>query len=373
MRRCHDDDLVIFSGAPEGRVTADVVIDCRWLHFSGVGRVVTGLLEGLRDLSPPGEWVLWGPPELERWAWANARIVEAQGSPLQLLGQRGWRSVPAGRLVLFPHLVRPFVLRRGVAVIAHDTIPVRFASTRTRRFAMRVFYALSVWTSSRVLVYSDSTRRRLRSDLFFDSARLRRVRIPSLHPMVTVARRLRLAPRRDLLLYVGIDRPQKNLDRALEAFSTTAFAARGGVFRLIGVKGDLERLNALARSLGVRSQVVVESWVSDDELAAAFAAATALLMPSLEEGLGLPVVEALAAGLPVACSESGGVEEAGCGFARLFDPTSIASIASAIDDVVVADLSEAPARAARYLDAMKPASPLEFAADVMAALDLPTV
>src|SRR5687768_10086614 len=110
------------------------VVDGRWLGYSGVGRVTEALLRGLSDLRPSGEWVLWGPSEVNRFAWKGVRVVETNRSPVSWLGQRGASSRPSGDRVIFMHLVRPLAIRRrGTLVIAHDTIPVRWKDPRWQR------------------------------------------------------------------------------------------------------------------------------------------------------------------------------------------------------------------------------------------------
>jgi len=74
--------------------------------------------------------------------------------------------------------------------------------------------------------------------------------------------------------------------------------------------------------------------VSRDELVDLYRSAAALVFPSLYEGFGLPVVEAMACGCPVACSNATSLPEVAGGAARLFDPRDVHEIAAAVDDVL---------------------------------------
>jgi glycosyltransferase involved in cell wall biosynthesis len=91
--------------------------------------------------------------------------------------------------------------------------------------------------------------------------------------------------------------------------------------------------------------VILAGRVRDEELRALYAAATALVIPSLEEGFGLPAAEAMAAGCPVVASDIDVLREVTGGAARLFDPRSIESMASAMLEVIDnTDLREAMKR-----------------------------
>lgn len=348
----------------------DVTIDCRWLGYSGVGRVLSSLLSGLQALVPPGRWALWGPAAVEAHVWAGASWHRNDEPPLRRWGQQSAFDLPRAHVVVFPHLVRPLAVRGRAVVIAHDTIPVRHAPTALRRVGMRAIYAASVHTAWRVMAYSDATERRLRADLRLRPASVRRIELPWSTQLVEAVRRQRVEPAVDQLLYIGLDRPQKNLDRALIAFASSSFASAGGRFRLVGLKdgGDV-RLRALASDLGVQDQVTCEGIVSEEALVDALARATALILPSTEEGFGLPVVEALASGVPVACSATGGPEEAARGHATLFDPWRVEAIASAIDEVVTSARERTPAEVADAFAAEVPVvTPEAFAADVLRVL-----
>jgi glycosyltransferase involved in cell wall biosynthesis len=90
----------------------------------------------------------------------------------------------------------------------------------------------------------------------------------------------------------------------------------------------------------------VRGRVAGDELVRLYRTAAAVVYPSLYEGFGLPTVEAMACGCPVACSNAGSLQEVVGDAARLFDPTSAEAIAEAVDEV----LSEPAPWAARGLE-----------------------
>lgn len=134
-------------------------------------------------------------------------------------------------------------------------------------------------------------------------------------------------------LHVGALRERKNPRGLLEAF---ARVARETPARLVCVgpyhlaEAAAERVRALALSLGVSDRVDVADRVSDDELVSLYRGAAALVFPSLHEGFGLPVVEALACGTPVVTSGRASLREVGGELALYADAEDADAIAAAM-------------------------------------------
>jgi glycosyltransferase involved in cell wall biosynthesis len=134
-----------------------------------------------------------------------------------------------------------------------------------------------------------------------------------------------------LVLTVSAKRPHKNLDRLLEAFSRLD-ASPLPVLVAPGYATAFEAgLVDHARRLGVDDRVRFCGWVDDATLDGLYRAATCFVFPSLAEGFGLPVLEAMLRGTPVACSRTTSLPEVAGDAALLFDPLSIDEIGSALD------------------------------------------
>jgi glycosyltransferase involved in cell wall biosynthesis len=141
----------------------------------------------------------------------------------------------------------------------------------------------------------------------------------------------------DYVLAVGTLEPRKNLARSIEA------ARRLGTeLRVAGAHGwgGVE-----ARGVGVRW----EGEVGDERLARLYRGAACVLYPSLYEGFGIPILEAMACGAPVVTSRGGATEEVAGGAAVLVDPEDIASIQAGVEDAIARrdELREAGLRRAR--------------------------
>jgi glycosyltransferase involved in cell wall biosynthesis len=134
------------------------------------------------------------------------------------------------------------------------------------------------------------------------------------------------------ILVVSTLHPHKNLGRVLEAFAI--FKTRHAEFRLViaGLKGFAsEQLEARRRELGLEDAVRFTGWIPRAELYELFEEASAFIAPSEFEGFGMPVIEALAAGIPTACSTIPPFDEiAGVAAAR-FEPGSVPAMAAAME------------------------------------------
>ncbi|HWV86403.1 MAG TPA: glycosyltransferase family 1 protein [Capillimicrobium sp.] len=145
------------------------------------------------------------------------------------------------------------------------------------------------------------------------------------------------AGERPIALSVSAKRPHKNLPRLLEALALIPAERRPvlvvpgyGTFHDDALAADVERL-------GIAGDVRMLGWVDDAELEALYAEAAVFVFPSLYEGFGLPVLEAMARGVPVACSDRGSLREVAGDAARVFDPEQPRAIAAAIEAILADD------------------------------------
>jgi glycosyltransferase involved in cell wall biosynthesis len=152
--------------------------------------------------------------------------------------------------------------------------------------------------------------------------------------------------RRPLLLTAAAKRPHKNLMRLLEAHARLPPESRPILVMPGYPTPHEEQLAARARELGTADDVRMPHWVSDADLEGLYAAASAFVLPSLHEGFGMPVLEAMARGLPVATSDRAALAEVADDAALLFDPTDVDSIADALAQILRDDVLRARLRAA---------------------------
>ncbi|MFN2243849.1 MAG: glycosyltransferase family 4 protein [Anaerolineae bacterium] len=145
------------------------------------------------------------------------------------------------------------------------------------------------------------------------------------------------------LLYVGTLHPRKNLVRLVQAFSAFTKAMAAGPAKpkaepqlvLAGQKGWLyEEILNQVRKLDLVDRVVFTGYVPDADLPAVLSGAVAFVFPSLYEGFGLPVLEAMACGTPVICSNVSSLPEVAGEAALQVDPLDVEALAEAIHWVI---------------------------------------
>jgi glycosyltransferase involved in cell wall biosynthesis len=246
----------------------------------------------------------------------------------------------------------PWVDSRPNVIACHDVIAIQAARGMVPGWEVgrsgRLFQRLIVRGLARadlIACASDLTRRDL---LALDVAPTSKVvlarhglndefaPLPPAEVEALLARR-GLRAQEPYLLHVGLDLPRKNRRRVLETFialrERAAAAARPAlVERLVFVGPALgPELAQLAQGHGVADRVTTLQELSHAELRAAYAGATALLFPSLQEGFGWPVIEAQACGCPVFTSDLAPMNEIGGDGAVYVDPDDPLAMAEAIE------------------------------------------
>jgi glycosyltransferase involved in cell wall biosynthesis len=133
-------------------------------------------------------------------------------------------------------------------------------------------------------------------------------------------------------LHVGTLQPRKNLLRLMDAFAASQLPSAMCALVLAGRPGWLSApILEKARAHNIR----LLDYVPDDDLAGLYSGATAFVFPSLYEGFGFPVLEAMACGVPVICSNTSSLPEVAGDAALLVDPLDIAALASAMTRLFV--------------------------------------
>ena len=245
--------------------------------------------------------------------------------------------------------------RRVVTV--HDLIYARFpeAHAGIRDLGMRVLVPLAVRRSDRTIVDSHSTQRDLVELLHTPTERIDVVPlgIGSIKrreplPERDLRERFELGERR-VVLSLSAKRPHKNLLALIGALALIA-PERRPLLVLPGYPTAHEAdLRARARAEGVEADVRFLGWLSGEEFEGLWQVSDAFVYPSLYEGFGLPVLEAMARGVPVACSNASSLPEVAGEAALMFDPHDERAIAGALERLL-SDRPEAERLRARGLE-----------------------
>jgi glycosyltransferase involved in cell wall biosynthesis len=141
----------------------------------------------------------------------------------------------------------------------------------------------------------------------------------------------------NILFVGGFDR-RKNLERLLQAYKLLLSRSCTEKLLLVGSSGQNKRLYydmpQLMTTYDFKDHLEIKHAVSDDQLAQLYASARVLVMPSLIEGFGLPILEAMACGCPVAASNAASLPEVGGDAAQYFDPYDIEDMANCIQRIL---------------------------------------
>jgi glycosyltransferase involved in cell wall biosynthesis len=319
---------------------APLIIDARMLFASGIGRYLREILirkpahlEGdlhfIHNSPAQREWI--------REYFPLAPLIESRAGIYSWREQCLARALPSQASLWIPHYNVPLLGRCRVIATVHDIAPLAIPSVfggPLKRVAARLYFASVRRRANRIITVSQFTRGELIAHGIADAKRISVV--PNGVGSFWFERPTREG-RGNRLLFVGNLKPHKNLERLVDVVEMArrhlplelVVVGRIAGFRsgLSGRLLDYMRTTPWIRLLGE---------VSDSELRALYHEAAALVFPSMYEGFGLPVLEALAAGCPVVCSAipalqeiAGPPREAG-GVVDYFDPASSVDMAAAI-------------------------------------------
>lgn len=336
-----------------------IVIDTRWIfhEISGIGAYTLELVRRLPRLAAEDEWTfLFDEPLLRDRTWqdaglkdcANARAVMAPGGVFSLAGQGrmpGLLRRLCPDVYHAPNYMIPMAAfprnRRGrirCVVTVHDLIPLLFPEwtprarkTRLLWLYRRVMREMAARADT-ILTVSETSRRDIERVLLKGRAEPGRVR--TVYNGVSAA--FHPEPRAPnpvpVLLYVGRFDPYKNLCGLLRAFERVVQRMDGRVrLRVIGPPDPrYPEAPRLAETLNLNPYIEWSGYVDGGGLARAYREADALAMLSLYEGFGLTLLEAMASGTPVVCSDRASLPEVVGDAALMTDPDHPATAAEAL-------------------------------------------
>ncbi len=327
----------------------------------GSGRYARELIPALLHAEPALELTAWvgstAPASLAQEPWADEvrwrqLPVPGVGSPwhlwFELVGigvqaRRAGLDLVHGLANVTP--VAPIGIARIVTIL--DVIWMHYpdAMDRRARVVMRTLAPLCGHSSTRVVAISDAAA--------VDVAKMLKIPIEKfdvtplgmtppradrqVSEQADMRRRLGL---RDgpIVLCVAAKRAHKNLDGLIRALALLAKEAWPEERPLLVLPGSPcayeDHLRALALELRIADDVVFPSWLDDSDLEALYEAASCFVLPSFQEGFGLPVLEAMARSVPVACSNLSSLPEVAGDAALLFDPKDAHQIAACIQELL---------------------------------------
>jgi glycosyltransferase involved in cell wall biosynthesis len=315
----------------------------------GMEVAARALIPALRDAAPAARFTAF----LNREAAGEELGIEQVVVPVAATRRVEWVR---GEQQLLPGLARragcdllhslastaPLRGRFARVATIHDLnyLMVPDAHFGVRGLGMRVLVPLAARTSHRIVAVSGATRDDLVARLHVAPEKVDVVPQGLGRPADIEAtqagelrERLDLGQRR-VVLSLSAKRPHKNLRGLLDALARIP-PERRPVLVLPGYPTPHEaELREHAAAVGVGDEIRFLGWTSDADVEGLFAISAAFAFPSFYEGFGLPVLEAMARGVPVACSDRSSLPEVAGDAALLFDPGDPASIAAALERIL---------------------------------------
>jgi glycosyltransferase involved in cell wall biosynthesis len=240
-----------------------------------------------------------------------------------------------------PHYTMPLTHPCGSVVTFHDMTFFRTPEVHLgyKRLFFRSMIRLSARRADALVVPSESTARDLEGVCPQATAKTRLIPLgvsDMFRPADKVERAQAVCARYGLpdeyLLYVGNLEPRKNLPVLLRAYARLARERPAPVLVLAGPRGWKDApLFATIRDLDLEGRLVFPGYIPQDDLPAVYSRATAFIYPSLYEGFGLPVLEAMACGTPVITSNVSSMPEVTGDAGVLVPPHDVEALAGAIE------------------------------------------
>jgi glycosyltransferase involved in cell wall biosynthesis len=307
--------LVAGDGGTGKGVQLRNLIDSRWAQFQGYApspknrKLTAGIVQG-----GSCHYLIW-----------------QQASLPGLL--KSWKP----NVFLAPYNTAPLYLPRAtqLVLVLHDMILMQKLKASTARARIvnsyrRRLVSLSVARASYVLTVSEFSRNWILE--YFPETRVSVIPCTIAESWFVGPHARNLQQRDNYILLITATPPHKNTARALRAFAGYVRMAGAGAahMRIVGLSGADEPFRALVLELGLREKVIFEPFLSTATLQLLYRRAKAVLVPSLLEGFGIPVLEGMASGTPVIASRSSSLPEVGGQAVQYFDPFDEKSIAASI-------------------------------------------
>ena len=316
----------------------------------GVGNYIKNLVSALSKIDSENEYLIFGSPE-------NVRHLEGLSNKFQIeLGPNNpMLRVPWEQTVLplklkridvyhGPAFVAPLVKTCRQVITIHDMsshlVPERHSLHR--RLYLRAIVPATIRNSDRIIADSESTKRDILGFGWTDEEKICVVHLGVEGRFKPVTDRERLAKVREkyglhheFILFVGAIEPRKNLGTLVDAYLADSLSDRFDLVLAGGLGWDYSGLLQKIAASGRRERIRMPGYVDDTDLPALYSAAEAFVYPSLYEGFGLPVLEAMACGTPVITSSVSSLPEVAGEAGILVDPSDTGALASELRRVLM--------------------------------------
>jgi len=312
-----------------------IAFDLRRIGNPGIGRYMKCLAESITAQAPEHQYLFILPPHSERMVHApNAQKLCTSLKYYSFHEQFELPRILSRHkvdLLHSPHFLLPLVRPCPAVATIHDVIYLACPEDLPS-FAGRLYYRTMMNACSRmatrIITDSEHSKNEIIRYLRADPAKIEVV-YPAVDPFFQspadpeqiASTRSRFGIDRDYILCVGIYKPRKNHAGLLRAFQLLLKCGTQPHLVIAGPMAEGEPiLRALAQELGIAQHVIFTGFIHDAGLRALYSGSRVCVCPSVYEGFGFTVLEAMACGTPVVCSSATSLPEVAGKAALYFDP-----------------------------------------------------
>ncbi len=293
-----------------------VYADRRWPRLSGIGTVQ----HELESRCPPHIKII----DLEVGGSIGSPL-----SPLRIELALRRKAARASDVFYSAGFMPPLLTSRPVVLVVHDLMHRQFYGP-VKRFYYDWFLRFVYRRCAAICCVSEYTRTEFLAWSGMDPSRVHVVHAMCSGEFTSAGERY--DPGYEYVAYCGNHRSYKNLDRLIRAYARSRLA--GADVRLLITGGHNEALAVTAQECGVSDKVVFTGFLAAEDIPKLYRGAKAIAYVSLQEGFGLPILEAFASGVPIVTSNVTSMPEVAGDAAILVDPYSVDDIARGLDAAV---------------------------------------
>lgn len=323
-------------------------IDARKLTDFGIGTYIQNLLPALARIDEENRYLIFAQPEHSDFVDQlpdNFQFVceKAKGYSARELVSLPWQILRC-RLDLFhaTHYVLPYFVACKAVVSIHDIIHMLYPEFLPNRFAHLYASTMirhSLSRGDRIIASSQNTRSDLLETFRVDGDKIEVVHLgvsqrfrKTVEPAAAESVLAGLGITKPYILFVGNPKPHKNLTNVVSAYARALeIETFDADLVCVGDNGPkATRIRRQAEKLGIADRLKLVGRVSNDDLPAIYQQATLFVYPTLYEGFGFPVVEAMASGVPVVTSNKSALKEVAEGYADLVNPLDVEEMARSL-------------------------------------------
>ncbi len=250
-------------------------------------------------------------------------------------------------ILLSPGNIHPLFVSCPSIAIMHDIIPFVWSVnySKIELYSLKILFYFTAKTATKIITDSKSSQKQIRNRFNISPDKITAIYLGCDEKFLSYQSSLRdkkrvkekLGITKDFILCTAPTRPYKNIGRLLSAFHLLKRKYKIKECLVIaGLPGrDYKYLLTKVKGLRLEEEVMFTGFVSDDDLPALYSAASIFVYPSLYEGFGLPLLEAMACGTPVVVSNSTSLPEVVGNAGVLFNPTCQEEMACGIYNILI--------------------------------------